>query len=50
MKWTYDWLCEYLDTALSPQEIEATLNRIGLEVEDFISPLPPIAANLLMMM
>ncbi|MCQ2581819.1 MAG: phenylalanine--tRNA ligase subunit beta [Alphaproteobacteria bacterium] len=46
MKWTYDWLCEYLSTSLSPQEIEATLNRIGLEVEDFISPLPPIAAKI----
>ncbi len=46
MKWTYDWLCEYLETTLSPKEIEATLNRIGLEVEDFISPLPPIAAKI----
>ena len=46
MKWTYDWLCDYLNTDLSAREIEATLNRIGLEVEDFIEPIPPIAAKI----
>ncbi|MFQ6739286.1 MAG: phenylalanine--tRNA ligase subunit beta, partial [Alphaproteobacteria bacterium] len=46
MKWTYDWLRDYLDTDLSARDIEATLNRIGLEVEDFIEPVPPIAAKI----
>lgn len=46
MKWTYEWLREYLDTDKSPEEIAEMLNRTGLEVEDFISPIPPIAAKI----
>ena len=46
MKWTYEWLREYLDTDYSAEEICDTLNRTGLEVEDFVSPVPPIAAKI----
>lgn len=46
MKWTYDWLRDYLDTDLSACDIASTLTRIGLEVEDFIEPVPPIAAKI----
>ena len=46
MKWTYEWLREYLDTDYAPEQIEEILNRTGLEVEDFINPIPPIAAEI----
>ena len=46
MKWTFDWLQEYLDTKLSAGEIADELTRIGLEVEDLSSPLSPIAAKI----
>ncbi|MFQ6760227.1 MAG: phenylalanine--tRNA ligase subunit beta [Alphaproteobacteria bacterium] len=46
MKWTYEWLREYLDTDYSAEQICETLNRTGLEVEDFVSPTPPIAAKI----
>jgi len=46
MKWSYEWLREYLDTDYTPEQIEETLNRIGLEVEDFIAPVPPVAAKI----
>ena len=46
MKWTYDWLKEYLDTDLSPEQIADELTRIGLEVEDLITPIAPIAARI----
>ena len=46
MKWTYDWLIEYLKTDADPSTIADTLTRIGLEVEDLQSPLPPIAARI----
>lgn len=46
MKWTYDWLKEYLKTDASPQEIADTLTRIGLEVEDLTAPMAPIAAKI----
>ena len=45
MKWTFDWLKEYLNTNLSATEIADKLTHIGLEVEDLIAPLPPIAAR-----
>ena len=35
MKWTYDWLIEYLKTNASAAQIADTLTRIGLEVEDY---------------
>ena len=47
MKWTYDWLKEYLDTKLSADEIGDMLTRIGLEVEDISSPISPIAAKII---
>jgi len=46
MKWTFDWLKEYLKTNLSAAEIADTLTRTGLEVEDLIAPVPPIAAKI----
>ena len=46
MKWTFDWLKEYLKTNLSATEIADTLTRTGLEVEDLIAPVPPIAAKI----
>lgn len=46
MKWSYEWLREYLDTDLTPEQIEETLNRTGLEVEEFFPSVPPIAAKI----
>lgn len=46
MKWTFDWLKDYLKTDMSAAEIAACLTRTGLEVEDLITPLPPIAARI----
>ena len=46
MKWTFDWLHDYLRTDLSAAEIADTLTRTGLEVEDMITPVPPIAAKI----
>ncbi|MBP5707389.1 MAG: phenylalanine--tRNA ligase subunit beta [Alphaproteobacteria bacterium] len=46
MKWTFDWLKEYLDTKLSADEIADKLTRIGLEVDDVSSPVSPIAAKI----
>ena len=47
MKWTFDWLKDYLKTDLSAEQIADTLTRTGLEVEDLIAPLPPIAAKII---
>ena len=46
MKWTYDWLQDYLKTDADAQTISDTLTRIGLEVEDLQSPISPIAAKI----
>lgn len=46
MKWTYDWLTDYLDTDLSPVEIADKLTQIGLEVDDVIEPISPIVAKI----
>ena len=46
MKWTFDWLKEYLKTNLSAAEIADKLTHIGLEVEGLSAPLPPIAAKI----
>ena len=43
MKWTFDWLKDYLKTGLSAAEIADTLTRTGLEVEDLVAPIAPIA-------
>lgn len=45
MKWTLDWLQDYLKTDLSAEQLSDTLTRTGLEVEDLIQPVPPIAAK-----
>ena len=47
MKWTYDWLKEYLNTDVSPEVIADTLTRIGLEVEGVESPVSPITAKII---
>ena len=46
MKWTYDWLKEYLKTDATAHEIADTLTRIGLEVDDVIIPKSPIVARI----
>ena len=38
MKFTLSWLKEHLETEASIKEIDDTLNRIGLEVEEIINP------------
>lgn len=47
MKWSCEWLKQYLDTNLSPEEISDKLNAIGLEVEDLYNPILPIAAKII---
>ena len=47
MKWTYDWLTDYLKTDLSPEQIADILTRTGLEVEDLVTPIAPIAAKII---
>ncbi len=47
MKFTYDWLKDYLKTKANPVEIAETLTRIGLEVEDLIEPVSPVAAKII---
>ncbi len=46
MKWTYDWLTDYLETTATPSEIADTLTRIGLEVEGIIAPVAVVAAKI----
>ena len=46
MKWTYDWLKEYLNTDADVQTVSDTLTRIGLEIEDVQSPKSPIVAKI----
>lgn len=46
MKWSYEWLKQYLNTNLTPEEIADKLNTIGLEVEDLYVPVLPIAAKI----
>ena len=46
MKWTYDWLKDYLKTDADAQTVSETLTRIGLEVEDLQSPISSIAAKI----
>ena len=47
MKWTYDWLKDYIETKVSAEQIADTLTRTGLEVEDLIVPVSPIAAKII---
>jgi phenylalanyl-tRNA synthetase beta chain len=44
MKFTLNWLKDYLDTDASLQEILDTLNAIGLEVEDVVNPADKLGA------
>ncbi len=46
MKWTYDWLKDYLRTDADASHVADTLTRIGLEVEDLIEPIAPVAAKI----
>ncbi|MDW2958940.1 MAG: phenylalanine--tRNA ligase subunit beta [Alphaproteobacteria bacterium] len=46
MKWTYDWLKDYLKTDATASEIADTLTQIGLEVDDVIAPKSPIVARI----
>ena len=47
MKWSYNWLKQYLDTDLTPEQIADKLTSIGLEVEDLTIPVLPIAAKII---
>ncbi len=47
MKWTYDWLKDYLKTDASAETIADTLTRIGLEIDDVSVPIMPIAAKII---
>lgn len=47
MKWSYEWLKEYLDTDLTPEQIADKLTAVGLEVEDLSTPILPIAAKIM---
>ena len=38
MKFTLSWLKEHLETTATLQQIDETLTRIGLEVEEIINP------------
>ncbi len=46
MKWTYDWLKDYLKTDATADAIADCLTRIGLEIDDVIAPVAPIAARI----
>lgn len=46
MKWTYDWLKQYLKTDADPQKIADALTRIGLEIEEVCAPIAPIVARI----
>jgi len=46
MKWSYEWLKQYLKTDLTPGQIADKLTTIGLEVEDVEIPVLPISAKI----
>lgn len=46
MKWSYEWLKQYLKTDLTPEQIADKLTSIGLEVEGLENPILPIAAKI----
>jgi phenylalanyl-tRNA synthetase beta chain len=46
MKFTLDWLKDYLDTDASADEIAERLTAIGLEIDDVITEPAPIAAKI----
>lgn len=47
MKWTYDWLKDYLKTDATADMIADTLTRTGLEIDDVFAPIAPIAAKIM---
>lgn len=47
MKWSYEWLKQYLKTDLTPGQIADKLTTTGLEVEDVEIPVLPIAAKII---
>lgn len=46
MKWSCEWLKQYLKTDLTPEQIADKLTSIGLEVESLEIPVLPIAAKI----
>lgn len=42
MKFTYNWLREFVDTPLAPEQIADRLPMLGFEVEDFASTVPAL--------
>jgi phenylalanyl-tRNA synthetase beta chain len=46
MKWSIEWLKQYLKTDLTPEQIADKLTAVGLEVEDLENPVLPIAAKI----
>ncbi len=42
MKFTYNWLREFVETPLAPEEIADQLPMLGFEVEDFAATVPPL--------
>ena len=46
MKFTLDWLKDYLDTNATAVEIADTLTKIGLEVESITEQIAPVAAKI----
>ncbi|MCL2017579.1 MAG: phenylalanine--tRNA ligase subunit beta [Alphaproteobacteria bacterium] len=47
MKFTLDWIKDYLDTNASPDEIAGCLTSIGLEIDSVDIPVVPIAAKII---
>lgn len=43
MKFTLSWLKDYLDTTASVEELSERMTSLGLEVEEIIDPIAPIA-------
>ncbi|MDR0319399.1 MAG: phenylalanine--tRNA ligase subunit beta [Rickettsiales bacterium] len=46
MRWTYNWLKEYLDTEADAKQVADALTKIGLEIEGLVFPVVPIAAKI----
>ena len=46
MKFTYDWLKDYLDTDATAEQIAESLTTIGLEVDDVETAVVPVAAKI----
>ncbi|MDR3208711.1 MAG: phenylalanine--tRNA ligase subunit beta [Rickettsiales bacterium] len=46
MKWTLDWLKDYLETNATAEEIADELTRIGLEIEELTFQIVPVVAKI----